>query len=175
MIEAVEITYRLDRPLLAAGEKARARIGAGAGSGWGVQISIVLAAALFVGLAYAAARLLGPDAEATVLVGAGAGIGFGAALLLIASANRRMRRAVLAQEKRRGEVTARFGPAGIAFRSGFGAQDMTWAAFDAVLPIKGGTALLSGGLVYPFPDAALPAGLAPEAFRARLEAWREAA
>lgn len=171
MTEAVEVTYRLDRPLLAAAQKVHGRIVAG--QGWRAHVPVVLGAALFVAVLLGAARVLGPGAEIAVL--AGAGLGFGAAFLVVLFANRRMRKAVLGFEDRRGDVAARFAPAGLEFRSAFDSQEIAWPAIDAVLPIEGGTALLSGGLVHAVPDAALPEGLTPEAFRDRLNAWLGAA
>lgn len=52
---------------------------------------------------------------------------------------------------------------------------MDWLCFDAVTALSDATVLMSGGMVFALPDAALPAGTTPQAFRADLERWLNAA
>ncbi len=80
-----------------------------------------------------------------------------------------------AYEARRGPVEARFDASGIRLVSSFGVSDTWWRGIDAVLDLGTGTGLRMGLLVLPIPNGALPEGLTPDAFRARLEDWRSAA
>ena len=80
------------------------------------------------------------------------------------------------------EALTRHGPVHTEFRADevqintqIARSTMLWQAFDAVLVLPDATVLRAGALVYPIPDAALPEGTTPEAFRADLTKWMEAA
>lgn len=73
-----------------------------------------------------------------------------------------------------GATTASFGPDGITLRDDVSSRDMTWAAVDAVKAKKGVTVIRSGISMIAIPDKALPEGLTPKAFRARIAEWRAA-
>jgi hypothetical protein len=70
-----------------------------------------------------------------------------------------------------GETTAVFDAAGAVFTDAVSRAELRWAAVDAVVGVRGATVLRSGVSIIAIPDRALPAGLTPPAFRARLEAW----
>jgi hypothetical protein len=75
---------------------------------------------------------------------------------------------------RAGETRATFGPSGAVFATTVTRTDLAWAGVDAIAAVRGATVLRSGVGMLAIPDAALPPGLTPVAFRARLEAWRSA-
>ena len=75
---------------------------------------------------------------------------------------------------RAGETHAVFGPGGVTLSDAVSRRDLAWSAVDAVAPVRGATVLRSGISMIAIPDAALPAGLDAQAFRARLAAWRQA-
>jgi hypothetical protein len=49
-----------------------------------------------------------------------------------------------------------------------------WPVISAITAVKGGTALRYGASQLAIPDTALPSGLTPDAFRARITAWKNA-
>ncbi|MFY0636249.1 MAG: hypothetical protein JXQ91_20755 [Vannielia sp.] len=67
-----------------------------------------------------------------------------------------------------------FGRAGYHIRTEVSEVRAGWDIVSEVMSLPGGTGLLVGTAILTVPDAALPEGLTPEAFRARLEAWRAA-
>jgi hypothetical protein len=70
-----------------------------------------------------------------------------------------------------GETVAVFDASGAVFTDAISRTDLRWAAVDAVTEVRGATVLRSGVCMLAIPDRALPEGLSPGAFRARLEAW----
>ncbi|MCG6884403.1 MAG: hypothetical protein LJE62_11685 [Silicimonas sp.] len=75
---------------------------------------------------------------------------------------------------RAGETEAVFGPEGVTLSDDVSRKEMSWAAIDAVKGARGVTVIRSGISMIAVPDAALPEGLTPGAFRDRLRAWRAA-
>jgi len=80
------------------------------------------------------------------------------------------------------DALARYGPVIAEFRASevkiatkIATSMMTWVCFDAVIALPDATVLRAGALVYAIPDAALPEGTTPQAFRADLTKWMEAA
>lgn len=74
-----------------------------------------------------------------------------------------------------GETEGRFGAAGVRLVNSVARIELGWDGVDAVAGVRGATVLRSGVSMIAIPDAALPAGLAPRAFRNRLEGWKTAA
>lgn len=75
--------------------------------------------------------------------------------------------------ERAGETEAVFGPDGVTLSDAVSRRELGWAAVDAVKGVRGATVLRSGISMIAVPDAALPQGLTPQAFRARLAEWRK--
>jgi hypothetical protein len=69
-----------------------------------------------------------------------------------------------------GETVAVIGASGAVFTDAVSRNELSWAAVDAVVGVRGATVLRSGVSMIAIPDRALPEGLSPRAFRARLEA-----
>lgn len=72
-----------------------------------------------------------------------------------------------------GRTRASFGPDGVVLADQVSRTEMGWAGVDGIVAIRGATVLRSGISMVAVPDAALPAGMTPRAFRERLEGWRE--
>ena len=79
-----------------------------------------------------------------------------------------------AHQARLGPWQMAFGPEGYRVRTDASEAAAGWALVTAVVALPGGTGMVVGPSTIVVPDAALPEGLTPEAFRARLEAWRTA-
>ena len=75
---------------------------------------------------------------------------------------------------RHGPVHAEFRVDEVQIDTKIARSTMLWQGFDAVLVMRDATVLRAGPLVYAIPDAALPVGTTPEAFRADLTKWMEA-
>lgn len=112
------------------------------------------------------------------MVGAGV-IGAGVLILGFAVLQRVRMRAFIDELARHwqlaGETRAIFGPAGVRLADSVSRVDLAWGAVDGIGPGRGLTVLRVGVGMIAIPDAALPAGLAPDAFRARLDDWRQVA
>ena len=63
---------------------------------------------------------------------------------------------------------------GLAIEDDVATRKLSWAAVDAVKAVRGGTVIRSGISMMVVPDEALPEGMAPKAFRAQLNVWRNA-
>lgn len=74
---------------------------------------------------------------------------------------------------RAGETEALFGPGGVTLTDEVSHRRMSWAAVDSIKAQKGVTVLRSGISMIAIPDAALPAGMTPDAFRSQLSDWRQ--
>jgi hypothetical protein len=74
----------------------------------------------------------------------------------------------------KGALRAEFDAQQVVFTTAISMGRMEWRCFDRITALKDATVLKAGGMVYPRPDAALPAGLTPQAFRADLQSWLEA-
>ena len=81
---------------------------------------------------------------------------------------------VLEEEAKRGTTHARFGPEGVNFTSDLGELHLNWPAISEIVLFDTGTLLVTSVIAYPIPDAAMPEGLTPDAFRRLLENWRAA-
>lgn len=77
--------------------------------------------------------------------------------------------------ERQGPISAEFDAQQVVIASQVASSTMDWQCFDAVIALPDATALRAGALIYPVPDAALPVGTTPDAFRADLNTWIEAA
>ncbi|MEP1792996.1 MAG: hypothetical protein ABJR02_00165 [Marinomonas sp.] len=110
---------------------------------------------------------------------ASAGAGFYAALLFWLFINKRNTRMLMgfANEAlaRQGQTKASFSPENVAFQNDLASSQMAWRSFDDVMAMPDATVLRAGALIYPVPDAALPEGTNPQAFRSDLTRWMEAA
>lgn len=84
---------------------------------------------------------------------------------------RQFARAIGAHWALAGETVAVFDASGVVFTDAVSRTDLRWAAVDAVTEVRGATVLRSGVSMLAIPDRALPQGLSPSAFRARLLAW----
>ena len=73
---------------------------------------------------------------------------------------------------RAGHTKARFGPSGISVIDDVSRREFQWSAIDAIKGVRGGTVLRSGIAMIVIPDSALPNGVEPKAFRAKLNDWR---
>jgi len=73
---------------------------------------------------------------------------------------------------REGDTEARLDPTGLHFTNATGHSRINWGAIDAVITMPDATALRMSAVIHPIPDAALPKGLSPDTFRARIAAWR---
>ncbi|MDG1352261.1 MAG: hypothetical protein P8P70_03655 [Sulfitobacter sp.] len=76
---------------------------------------------------------------------------------------------------RQGLVRAELAAEQVVFTTDTSVGRMDWLCLDAVTALSDATVLKSGGLVFALPDAALPAGTTPHAFRADLARWLNAA
>ena len=76
---------------------------------------------------------------------------------------------------RAGETWARFDAGAFSLANDFVEGRYAWPALDAVTEMKDATILRMGGIVSPVPDASLPDGLSPDAFRRQIRTWWEAA
>ena len=74
---------------------------------------------------------------------------------------------------RAGETRATFGPEGMTLADEVSHRQLTWAAIDAVAPIRGGTVFRSGISMTVVPDTALPGDLDAKSFRAQIASWRQ--
>lgn len=74
-----------------------------------------------------------------------------------------------------GATEAEFSASGVVFRDAISKQSLGWPAINAIASKKGVTVLRTGFQMIAIPDKDLPVGLTPNAFRARLNAWKEAA
>jgi hypothetical protein len=71
-----------------------------------------------------------------------------------------------------GDTTARFDASGVVLTDAVSRRELQWNAIDAIRGARGVTVLRSGISMIAVPDAALPDGMRPKDFRARLDAWR---
>lgn len=71
-----------------------------------------------------------------------------------------------------GDTTARFDATGVLLTDRVSRRELSWDAIDAIRGVRGVTVLRSGISMIAVPDTALPQGLRPKEFRARLDAWR---
>lgn len=104
----------------------------------------------------------------------GMGSGIGIVWLKTVRRHRKVLRTVLDAQDRAGPKTLDVGPDGLRIETAQSLTSQRWTAIDRVIALDDATVLLSGGTVLPVPDAALPEGVAPSAFRARIEDWRTA-
>lgn len=77
--------------------------------------------------------------------------------------------------ERQGITRAALSDAGAEFTTDVGRSHTDWPAVDQVITMSDATGLRIGALIHPLPDAALPDGITPDTFRARLMGWIEAA
>ena len=75
---------------------------------------------------------------------------------------------------RHGPVEAVFNADHVTMTSKISTGQMGWLCFDDITALADATVLRAGGMVYAVPDAALPDGVTPAAFRADLTRWKEA-
>ncbi|MGI9391638.1 MAG: hypothetical protein ACR2O1_16395 [Boseongicola sp.] len=73
---------------------------------------------------------------------------------------------------RAGETQVQIDASGLAIRDNVSQRALNWLAIDAVKAVRGGTVFRSGISMLVVPDASLPSGLRPKAFRERIAAWR---
>jgi len=135
----------------------------------------MMVAGLIVGVAASSGLL---DILGTAAVN-GALFGFGLGMVFWFAMHRRQVAKLSAftatRLAREGDTEARFDATSRYFTNATGQSHIHWAAIDAVIDTQGATALRIGAMIHPVPDDALPPGLTPGAFRARLSAWRGAA
>ena len=166
MIDEIRLTYTVPRELLLRAMRSwntkPRRIDRGL-----IMVLIVLLAA---GAVIVPALGLSVDAAIAFLLG----ISVGVALywLKATRAQRTMIRLSLDAHARSGPQTLTLGPDGFRSETALSLTSSRWAAIDRVIAMNDATVLLTGGTLLPIPDVALPADLPPDAFRARLDAWR---
>ena len=85
---------------------------------------------------------------------------------------RRFHEALGAHWQEAGRTKAWFDATGVRVMDGVGETRLDWRGVDGIAAIRGGTLLRAGISLVVVPDGALPDGLAPAEFRARLEGWR---
>ena len=169
--DAIELRYRFDTKLLPA-----------AMSGWWRSAvppqkfvhRAVFWAVVWLGLLVLAGAI-GQYGLSPVLVVAGilgAGVMVAAFAYLQRTRMRQFYRIVGAHWDHTGEISARFDADGVELRDQVSDRRYAWAAIDAVQKAKGATVLRTGMSMIAIPDAAMPEGLDPGAFRARLNGWR---
>lgn len=98
-------------------------------------------------------------------------------LFVIALQQIRMRRfydAHGAHWSRTGDMTARFDDTGVTFTQTGTTMQFDWIAVDNVVRSRRATVFCIGMSMVTIPDAALPDGLDPRAFREKLRTWKAA-
>ena len=73
---------------------------------------------------------------------------------------------------RAGKTEARFDAEGVLVADAVSKREFRWSAIDAIKGVRGGTVLRSGIAMIVIPDSALPNGMEPKAFRAKLNGWK---
>ena len=71
-----------------------------------------------------------------------------------------------------GEAEVVFDEAGLVMEDAVSRLELRWEGVEAVRAMRGGTVFRSGMRMIWIPDADLPQGLKPRAFRAAIRAWR---
>lgn len=75
---------------------------------------------------------------------------------------------------RAGETVGVFGPDGVVLKDDVSESRHDWASIDGVAAARRSTVLRTGIAMIAVPDAALPDGMTPKAFRAQLAEWQRA-
>lgn len=112
--------------------------------------------------------------ELSGAAGIGLFFGIGASFLLMRLGQKKVWKLALTHLDRTGEVTAVITSESIRMSDTTVMTEISWAGFDAINTVKEATVLRVGSMQYPIPDAALPEGLTPDAFRAQLQEWKDA-
>ena len=73
---------------------------------------------------------------------------------------------------RAGVTEATFSAEGVSLVDTVSRRTLAWDAIDALATVRGGTVLRSGISMTVVPDAALPQGMTPAAFREQLSRWK---
>ena len=71
-----------------------------------------------------------------------------------------------------GEAEVVFDEAGLVMEDAVSRLELRWEGVEAVRAMRGGTVIRSGMRMIWIPDADLPRGLKPKAFRAAIRTWR---
>lgn len=82
---------------------------------------------------------------------------------------------VATQLEKRGQTHAKFSAEAVEMTTNLSSARSSWGAYDQVILMADATALRSGGVIYPFPHAALPEGVDAATFHADLVRWQKAA
>ncbi len=110
-----------------------------------------------------------------------AGIGTGLAIVFLWAmvevyANGRYLSTLTAEAREKAEpIRFRFTPKRFVLELSNARTEYLWSAIDEIAKLRGGTGLRIAAMVYAVADEDLPEGLDGDTFRARLNAWRDAA
>lgn len=172
-VDAITLRYRFDTKLLPA-----------AMSGWWRSAvpstkfvhRVVFWAVVWLGLLVLAGAIGQAGLSPTFVVAGilGAGVMVAAFAYLQRTRMRQFYLIVGTHWDRAGEISVRFDAQGMEMRDTVSERHFKWGAIDAVQKAKGATVLRSGMSMIAIPDAAMPDGMNAEAFRARLNGWRDA-
>ncbi|MGR3792405.1 hypothetical protein [Vannielia sp. SX4] len=168
--ETLEFHCRLSRE-----EMSRA-IALGGREGWPLWVFMLIGCGLVIGICAMLIHIddWGLPPEAGLFFGVGAVFWAGLSWLPFVWGRRRDLEMALRLQDGDGGYTLRIGPEGILQAGQRVRWQGSWALVEEARDIGNATGIFMAGGLIMVPDKALPEGVSPEDFRARLERWRAA-